>query len=261
VGIVSHSIEMEKLRLFPYSGSRWIRRLVRLVEFVSGRNTSRSQIDKTYLLSYPRSGNTWVRYIVEYISGRKTLGSQTNPEDLPLYINNVENNPLKHVEELLPPILYKSHGELINFSQKNGLVLITRSPSIAIRRQKGKLSVLELIRYMLILSIYHQWEGRRHLVKYEDLISQPDIVIPELARFLEIDSSRIGELIRDYHYHKEMSLHLYSGGVEITGIPAKGRSRTRGELKKEEAVERDNRIIKRFMYVTRNRHLEQYFNY
>ena len=98
-------------------------------------------------------------------------------------------------------------------------------------------------------------------MKYEDLVSRPDRVIPELARFLNIDSSRVDEFLKNYDYHRKMSIALYSGGVEATGISPKGISRTHGKPEREEAVGRDNQIMRLLLCLTRNRHLEQYFNY
>lgn len=247
---------IERIRLFPYSGSRCARTIVRLL---FGRRSSHLEEKKIYLLSYPRSGNSWVRYIAEYISGRKTLGSQGNPKDVPLYSNKLDDNPLSHVDGQLPPILFKTHGELIDFLPSNDLVLITRSPSIAIRRVKRKFSLLELVRYVLILNIYHQWEGRKHLVKYEDLMAEPDICIHEIARFLEVNSGRIDDLLRNYDYHKEKSIILYSGEVGLTGIAPKGLSLTRGKLEVAKFMERDYKIIKLFLFITRQSHLEKYF--
>ena len=56
-----------------------------------------------YLLSYPRSGNTWLRLIIEWFSGRPSRG--LSKSDTPIYkaknstkdMNRLIKKPLKHV--------------------------------------------------------------------------------------------------------------------------------------------------------------------
>ena len=86
------------------------------------------------LASYPRSGNTWVRYIIEWFSGRSTLGVNTvlnsvgnpikgSPTDYPIlgrlgesYINN-------------KPIAIKRHlvDDLINGETNKNILLVIRN--------------------------------------------------------------------------------------------------------------------------------------
>lgn len=138
--------------------------------------TGRSAVEsRTCLLSYPGSGINWVRYIVEYLSGRMTLGCACNPSDTPLCLNNLEYNPLKHVDAALTPILHASHGERgSDYVECDRLVLITRNPAVAIPKQTGMLELRDIEYYSNILKIYDQFEpSDRHLILCEDLIADP----------------------------------------------------------------------------------------
>ncbi len=66
---------------------------------------------KNVLLSYPHSGNHWVRFIIEYLTGYPTCGIRSNKNDVPIYRNvfPLTSHPLAHVNPHLEYLFYKSH--------------------------------------------------------------------------------------------------------------------------------------------------------
>lgn len=215
---------------------------------------------KTYLLSYPRSGNSWVRYFAEFASGRQTLGCSNNPDDVPLYQNRLAENPLVHVDGTLPPILHKSHGRDIQRDAHHRMILIVRDPSTAIRRQAGRFSWLQAIRYVYVLRLYDRWPGRKHLVRYSELVSRPNEVFTKLAQFLGIQPEPVADFISRLDDHRKASIALYSGAKPVTGIVPKGVSHTRGKPAPQRVRRWDMWRIKALLWLTLNRRLDIYFD-
>ncbi|MHC4885200.1 MAG: hypothetical protein ACYTGH_08970 [Planctomycetota bacterium] len=181
---------------------------------------------KTFLLSYPRSGNSWVRYFVEHVSGRPTAGCVGNAADVALCRNRLDPNPLAHVDEAAAPILHKSHGEALENGASNRLLLLTRNPSICIRRHVGGFSLLEVGRYIRILDRFNGWNGQRHLVRYEDLTTRPTAVFLQIAEFLSLDHQAALQFSERLEDHRAQSIRLYSD--PSSGIAPKGNSETGG---------------------------------
>ena len=91
-----------------------------------------------HILSYPRSGNHLVRALVEFSSGRPTLGAIESSKDIPIYLRS-ENKKLKLIDiSNLDPIGYKSHwlnqARLVekSVSDSLGLIFIQRKMQDAI---------------------------------------------------------------------------------------------------------------------------------
>jgi len=87
------------------------------------------------IASYPRSGNHLVRYLVEYLTGRPTLGCRDNPDDIPIY---QQGSPaLAHVGG--PAIAEKVHylHELNRVEVVTGAILVCRDPTEALLSHVG----------------------------------------------------------------------------------------------------------------------------
>jgi hypothetical protein len=98
------------------------------------------------VISYPRSGKHWVRFIVEWFSGRPTLGCYSNPRDLRICRNILRSkvSPLRHVAEGSMPIALKSHNfrvlkEFELDQEKCSVVFLLRHCSQSVfRHRKGR---------------------------------------------------------------------------------------------------------------------------
>jgi len=218
---------------------------------------------RTLLLSYPGSGINWVRYIVEYLSGRKTWGCACNSSGAPLYLNRLACNALKHVDPALTPILYSSHGERIGEYRKwNRLVLITRNPAVVILNQTKRVMLSDIEYYASILRSYDQFEPlKRHLIMYEVLIADPRKVVSDLVEFLGIDKHRVEEFFENYQDHRKLSLSLYSAGRRAAKMPARWNSKGNGATnctRASEFISCQLQVLL-FLYRKKQAHLSKYF--
>jgi len=62
-----------------------------------------------FIISFPRSGNQLTRFLLEWFSGRPTLGCCGNGRDVPLHTKPELKSVLSHVNPKLKPIGSKHH--------------------------------------------------------------------------------------------------------------------------------------------------------
>lgn len=174
-----------------------------------------------YLLSYPSSGNHWVRFIIEWFSGRPTIGCmEAAGKDTPICKNSIDGNPLSHVDINLYPIAFKSHEpEKIIDNGKNKLITLVRNYKECIASRSDKeslksngLNVKEIDRYIKIITTHQNFRHDKLLIYYEDLIDKPKKTISDLTKFLNIYSNRDAII-----FHKNHDLFCRSS------LSAKGR--------------------------------------
>lgn len=134
---------------------------------------------KYLIASFPRSGNHWVRYIVEYCTRLRTMGEGAKKywqkHDRPIFerIGNKFYNGERYIgrkrHKIKKPdkgldmiLIVRNYREVLPRHQPK---LFTSSPKITPRLDEISRYYINLIRY------YHNWPQRKMLVYYEDLIS------------------------------------------------------------------------------------------
>jgi len=175
----------------------------------------------TFLLSYPRSGNTWVRYWLEYITKRPTFYRLSqDPKDQPLACiagSDFEINPL------LPPIEKVHERNEIKADMKYDiLIVIVRNPKEALARQGHKLITCSFLSgvgcqghvdpriYFDILQLYSEWDPqRRIMVFYEDMVAYPRKTIDTVISFLGNSCEKVDEFMKNYAFHRANALRIY----------------------------------------------------
>lgn len=149
-----------------------------------------------HLVSFPRSGNHLLRGLLEYASGRKTLGCPGAKNNGPIF--SKEPNQLRKiivVDDRRPPVALKSHfsTEIWRHQKKHsaqGCILIIRNPVDAITshlmrgiKSERDLALSDYGReiehlqraYLHLLYVYRSYpEHKRILVRFEELISSPE---------------------------------------------------------------------------------------
>jgi len=171
------------------------------------------------LLSYPRSGSTWLRYCVEFITERPTLGPAYNmlgfetPSkpvflqdgalpvvhshiDSPFFKEYVQNSPilLKRHEWFYEEAKVKhSYKKMILILRNYKEVMIRNDPDLAKRMEAFRFNpneddLLDTVfdansgGYIELIRRYHEHKGYKTIVYYEDLILKPKEALENLIK-------------------------------------------------------------------------------
>jgi len=168
-----------------------------------------------YIISYPRSGNTWLRYIIEYLSNQSTNGLI----DVPNKHDKLQKPLLKSGNNF---IAHKLHSFDEKITDNDKVIIIIRNyKECIIRHNKDKRGYdFELFEkqnqgkrddYIGIIKHFDQFNGKKLYLYYEDLIN--DSYIPkicyQLCQFLQIENSRINSFLDNLQSIKSQSLCLY----------------------------------------------------
>ena len=173
-----------------------------------------------YLVSYPRSGNTWLRYCLEVLTNERTIG----------YIGSskFESGILESNREKNDYFLIKRHQgeEEIENSKDNRLILLVRNyDEVLIRHNLGqKLTIIEHsknphpVNYIKILQFYEDFIGEKVLIYYEDLMKNPKKEIIKCIGLLGLDISKesMDDFFDNIEQHKNKSIEIY-GGSQTNG--------------------------------------------
>jgi FkbM family methyltransferase len=183
----------------------------------------------TILLSYPRSGNTWLRYCVEFLTKRLTKGYDSPGISIEDGLGKLVDIG---VDCSKPPIAYKRHGytpkEKNSYDMDNdNLILLLRNYKECIVRHvmgirdydrtfysqtqgyiDGKLD------YIGCLQIFEAWRGKKLLIYYEDLLRDPEPELVRMLGLLEVDKTYLSDLVDNIDFHKKQSVNLYSGNKQ-----------------------------------------------
>lgn len=170
----------------------------------------RSKFDHSALWSSPASGNHWVRFIVEYLTGCPTCGSG-HLLDWPIFMNKFPGtpHPLAHVDPKAPYVLYKSHWPY-QLTNKSNLLLLVRDFHEVIGANKDRINdsnnILKFLRfYIELIEGYERFPGTKMLVYYEDLIQYPEREISRIKNFLAAPEARYETFMNRYDYYAKLS--------------------------------------------------------
>jgi hypothetical protein len=175
------------------------------------------------LLTYPRSGNTWVRYCVEYISGRPSVYPESKGD------NPIGSRMDIGVDLSADPILYKSHN-VQSVSDKR-LILVVRDYKEAIPRhqkEQKKRGLMDFfywqtqgrhnpeVDYVKILQQFDGKQGDKLLVYYEDIIAKPKESLSSIFEFLDIHHLAV-EFFDKYEEHQQAGIKAYHTKSQTQG--------------------------------------------
>lgn len=170
-----------------------------------------------WLVSYPRSGNTWYRYCIEYLSKCPTKGydhklkggKKTIDEPLCNFATN-------HVNLKNDFILVKRH-ELPNMEEDDKVILLLRNPKEVIIRhfrsmpQKDINHVLnaQVDWYFSIIRGFDSINKQKMVVYYEDLITNIAPVLKKSIQFLDISDAYYQPFMDSIGKHRAQGLKVY----------------------------------------------------
>lgn len=157
-----------------------------------------------YLLSYPRSGNHWVRYILEWHSKRITCNAG-NSESLSSYFVEVPG-----IKENLPPIAIKKHWIEDTDQQCFPMIFLVRNYKEAIPRHceynsEQYQSNLEM--YRKDVYSFLNWTSPKICIYYEDLILDAKTAIDTILLFAGLPKNE--EFLINLESHKKLCIKSY----------------------------------------------------
>lgn len=161
-----------------------------------------------YLISYPRSGNHLIRFIVEYITSQPTLGCSKN--DKPVCYNKYPNEELmNHVVKDATPILQKIH-HYPKHEEPDSIIFVVRDYRECITKYlKYKFYPItnevrvEIKRYFETLLKCLRCNKSTHMVSYDALMLNTKKVIYKMMTFILLNNHNINDV--DYH---QVSAHM-----------------------------------------------------
>jgi len=172
-----------------------------------------------YLVSYNRSGNTWVRYILEYLTHQPTWGHQKY--SISERMGEKSNITILHGE----PIVIKRHQIIPNeITNQDKVVFLLRDYKECIWNSmdcKWEKFEPEFVKYWNLLKFFDEFDGKKLLIKYEDLMNDPKTFISTLLIFLGFDpfelifneDNEFNKFLADYEYHKEKCFSIYNNSI------------------------------------------------
>lgn len=208
----------------------------------------------TILLSYSRCANSWLRFCIEAISGQPTYPDND-------YIKELRNNITVKGDY----ILRKEHSLDDTYNEecvciidnndiyhKQKLIFLLRNYKECIIKQEGTYNDAIVgkqegqYNYMENLIEYDKWpDDKKLLVYYETLIVNPNYVLNECVKFLDLNVDKANEFIDNYTYYKDLSIKSYDNNTEMgSSTKGKGCKHHSKILTKEQHKEWDDNIRK-----------------
>lgn len=185
---------------------------------------------RLFLLSYPRSGNTWLRYCLEFLTRRPSLSKAGlyYAMQQPLgwsagFELDMQKGPIEKVHarhEIMPrnaATAVDMHVDKLIFIVRNPKETIARfehatfeqllASNIAGKGYRAKL-------YFDNFTVFLDWpENNRLLVYYEDLMQHPRKTLEKILLFLGEPFVHMDEFIKDYAKHQKLSKKIYKDTV------------------------------------------------
>ena len=165
------------------------------------------------LLSYPRSGNTAVRYFLEKVTGLTSMGYPSSTDmDLPI-INKVHMASQGRIIKSHGSIGSKWETDKVELKKKeNKLIFLIRNPVECIARNlRLKTLTTDKIESYFIKNFqaYFQSPCKKIHVYYEDMINNPSSFYKHIANFCGADSNSVDNFLKDLHINNHKSREFY----------------------------------------------------
>lgn len=188
---------------------------------------SHSKFPEYILASYPRSANHWMRYIVEFLSKQPTLGEgnrNTEAKDPPVFMRLGMDDYYETTEA----IAVKRHIVRDEDDRSKKLIFVVRDyREVIFRHFKRPFSIFRMRKmeqhiqmYLDLIRCYNEWPSDKLMIRYEDLIKDPEGSIATLAQFIG-KREKLSELLENLEQHQERCVSMYDA---CKGSHTKGKS-------------------------------------
>lgn len=164
-----------------------------------------------YLISYNRSGNTWVRYILEYLTHQPTWGHQKFAIS-----QRFTNSPIILTSD--EPIIVKRHEIIPNeITVNDKVIFLLRDYKECIWNSMGcKYDSFEkeYLKYIQLLEFFHNFKGDKRLFYYDDIFQNYHFIF-NLLYFLNRydDIEKIIDFVDDIEIHKSNCFGVYKNSI------------------------------------------------
>lgn len=163
--------------------------------------------NKPLLVSYSRSGTNWIRYIVEYLSGKPTPGAIRLVDvgyDFAIDRAHKGFSVINRYKKAL--LVIRDYRECLlrhcnsDWQELNNVVDFLESN---ISKQAPKW-------YIENIASFDSFEGEKLCIYYEDLVQFPEQEILKMVEFLELPRKKLKNLLNNLEEHKLRSIQAYS---------------------------------------------------
>lgn len=153
------------------------------------------------LLSYPRSGNHLVRFFIELLSEKPTIGMKNVRGDNPIFKNKFEKqipfnikdyneeecyHKFHHVEQMEP-------GDIVT-----DLIFIIREPKeVLLRHNNNFINLKSYERYWSLIDYFQSCEAKKIVLFYEDIITNKANFVNQLYDYLGLDNEEKKKYVLD----------------------------------------------------------------
>ena len=166
-----------------------------------------------YLVSYNHSGNTWVRYCVEYLTKKPTWGHRKYSISK-RYLNFLD------IDIKADPVLIKRHT-LEGITNNDNFILLLRDPRDCIK--EGQDVYKEFLKYYSLIQGYEAHKGPKSVIYYDEIfdLNWAKRKIEEAKKSQWggwMDNDRIVDLFTKWPMHQGVCLRVaYNNETDLLG--------------------------------------------
>ena len=190
------------------------------------------------LVTYPRSGTNWIRYIIETLTDKPSPGKarQRKGTDYGIDRAHAIKRFGKHYESMILVLrdyrecLIRHNSELFLYYQN---VQMFMDDDVVISKPSW---------YMENIKSFEEFEGEKLLMYYEDLLNDPEKEIARVGSFLGVGKDRVEAFINDLDTQQQRSINSYSSSHKsfTSGDVNKQDFHSRKHLSQEQQMDFDN---------------------
>jgi hypothetical protein len=158
------------------------------------------------LVTYPRSGTNWVRYIVEYVSERPTPGAERLMAGQDFVIDRAHRGfkVMRHYERVM--LVIRDYRECLLRHLGDTTWADSEDVSTFLSTNTGAQPPQDFFRNIVA---FDRHPGPKAHFHYEELLLSPERVIPAIVAFLQLPEDRLADLLERLDWHKEQSVAAY----------------------------------------------------
>ena len=207
--------------------------------------------DRKLILGYPRSGNNWIKYCINNITGSGVEYSHGNHERF--WKTNAISKDFKLI------FIIRNYKESLTRHRYNNKDCLNRKPHDNEKRMMDDLmgitpldrGFVDQLDYIAILKFYEEYNEKRKIkIHFEDMIMNPEKEIRNLMDLLEYkNEGKINDFVKNIERHKIESIRLYDTKIQKTV--------TRGKV--DQLIHHSRKLRKEFRLQMDN-HLETNFS-